>query len=443
MRRLLVKPLPRSFGSVLDSYEGKGPGFDLIRVALSVSVLCFHSLSLTGQPDWAGMSGYPAAVILPAFFAVSGFLVIASAIRTGSLATFLMFRGLRILPALCVEVTISAVVLGPIATNMTLSDYFTDPEFFLYFQNIIGNVHYFLPGVFANNPERAVNGSLWTIRPEIFCYLTLAVLMIARLHGNFRFYVGLTAFLFVVSIAFDFAEGRGPGFGQTFFSQEMYFFHFIVGNLAFHARYYIPYRKSLFAFAALSGTLLLQAPGFEILAAFPIVYCAIFMGLSRLPTFELLAKNDYSYGIYLFAYPIQQFAVTFPSARVWHVNILIALPITALIAAASWHLVEKPFLSLKRRVQISQAAEKRILGFVAVRFALSLVIFIYGAFLCKWSGLFGVWGGTMKQARPEIIMVALFGSLLTTFLGRSWQDTTSDNQTLVDGGSSPQLADPV
>ena len=186
----------RTFGSVLDLYSGKGPGFDLIRVALSISVLCFHSLSLTGQPDWAEISGYPAAVILPAFFAVSGFLVIASAIRTGSLATFLIFRGLRILPALSVEVMITALILGPFATTLKWTEYFTDREFFLYFQNIIGNVHYFLPGVFTTNPERAVNGSLWTIRPEIFCYLTLAILMIAKLHSNIRFYLGMTAALF-------------------------------------------------------------------------------------------------------------------------------------------------------------------------------------------------------------------------------------------------------
>ena len=301
-------------------------------------------------------------------------------------------------------------------------------------------MHYFLPGVFTTNPERAVNGSLWTIRPEIFCYLTLAILMIAKLHSNIRFYLGMTAALFCLSLLFDIAEGRGPGFGQSFSSQELYFFHFIVGNLAFHARYLIPYRKSLFAIAACLSGLLLQAPGWEIFAAFPVVYCVIFIGLTPLLTSEVLSKNDYSYGIYLFAYPVQQFVVTFPSTRVWYINILIALPITILLAAASWHFIERPFLSIKRRVQISSDVENRILNSAGMRLAFSLgIFFCYGALLCKWSGLFS-WGATMKQDRLQVVFIVLAGTLLATILGRR-RRCTLDYPSFIDSRSGPQLTD--
>ena len=105
-------------------------------------------------------------MLLPAFFAVSGFLVMGSAVRTGSLSTFLSFRALRILPALSTEVAIGAILIGGIWTTLPAREYFLDPGFWRYFRNIVGNIIFYLPGVFKSNPTEIVNGSLWTIPPE-------------------------------------------------------------------------------------------------------------------------------------------------------------------------------------------------------------------------------------------------------------------------------------
>jgi peptidoglycan/LPS O-acetylase OafA/YrhL len=305
-----------TFGSVLDANKGIGPGFDALRVILSISILCFHSASIAGErgDPAAGPAGYVAALLVPAFFAVSGFLVIASAIRVGSLATFLTFRGLRILPALFTEVVITAMIVGPLATKLNWFSYFTDPEFFAYFRNLIGNVHFNLPGVFSDNPMKAVNASLWTIRPEIVCYLALALILLAQLHKSTTFFAGLTCALFAAMVTLSMMQSSGP-WGMTFAAQAKYFFYFIAGNLAYHLRYRIPFNLTLLAFAAVASIVLLQSPGWEILAAFPLVYCTVFAGLVPLPMFGIFSRGDYSYGIYLFAYPIQQLVASLPWTR--------------------------------------------------------------------------------------------------------------------------------
>ena len=90
--------------------------------------------------------------LLVTFFALSGFLVTGSAIRTRTIRQFFANRALRICPALSVEVTLSAIVLGAIFTVLPLQDYFSSAGFFRYFGNIFGFVEFTLPGVFKNLP---------------------------------------------------------------------------------------------------------------------------------------------------------------------------------------------------------------------------------------------------------------------------------------------------
>jgi peptidoglycan/LPS O-acetylase OafA/YrhL len=68
--------------------------------------------------------------LVGAFFILSGFLVAGSALRTRHAGQFLWYRVLRIVPALAVEVTLSALLLGTIFTQYILKDYFTDRTFF-------------------------------------------------------------------------------------------------------------------------------------------------------------------------------------------------------------------------------------------------------------------------------------------------------------------------
>ena len=94
---------------------GLAPGFDFVRLFLALSVLTWHALDFTHQHAaaravWASPLGPLINAIVPCFFALSGFLVTGSLIRLGNLRMFLIFRGARIIPALLVEIALSALI---------------------------------------------------------------------------------------------------------------------------------------------------------------------------------------------------------------------------------------------------------------------------------------------------------------------------------------------
>ena len=122
---------------------------------------------------------------VPMFFALSGFLVAGSLERSKTLGVFLGLRALRIAPALVCEVLLSALILGPALTLLPLHDYFSDPQFYQYFLNIFGDIHYQLPGLFLSNPlPQTVNGQLWTVPFELGCYIFLTALAILGVFRN-------------------------------------------------------------------------------------------------------------------------------------------------------------------------------------------------------------------------------------------------------------------
>ena len=190
----------------LDAHGGIGPGFHLLRHVLSVLILAHHCrVAVIGAVNpgqetlETGAAAAGATIVaighgkvlggflqpflyalVGMFFALSGFLIAGSALRTGKVGPFLANRGLRILPALTIEVTLCALVLGPFFTTLPLRQYFSDPLFLSYFGNIVGHVSFVLPGVFQDNPwPSVVNTNLWTLPPEFWCYLIMLGLMIS------------------------------------------------------------------------------------------------------------------------------------------------------------------------------------------------------------------------------------------------------------------------
>ena len=194
----------KSFESVLSRYNGIGPGFDFLRIGLAISIVLTHAALLTERtwlrdtPLW-----FVEYALVPMFFALSGFLVAGSAMRL-SLKNFLINRGLRIIPALAVDVVVCALIIGPLMTTVPLAQYFTDKDFFKYFLNITGWIHYDLPGVFKDHFNTRVNGALWTVPYEIFCYMIMSVLIFSRWITRPWFVVVLTIGFFVFGVVIQY-----------------------------------------------------------------------------------------------------------------------------------------------------------------------------------------------------------------------------------------------
>jgi peptidoglycan/LPS O-acetylase OafA/YrhL len=341
-------------GQIMDRHGGTGPGFDALRFYLSVAIVIYHAKQVVVGRE---VANYQASILfpyllalVPIFFCLSGFLVTGSAVRTPSIRKFLTNRSLRIFPALAVEVTLSALILGPLLTSSDLQDYFQDKRFFSYFGNIVGRVRMSLPGVFDQHPiPDTVNASLWTLQPEFYCYLIMTALMLSTIAYRRRvatlLYGALTVALSTLNWRTDFGH---PG---DVFPEHVIVYYFVTGIIAFHWVKSIPIHGGLFIVAAILSYYMITVPGLMFLAAVPIAYCTIYIGLSKFRLIYPFNTGDYSYGIYLFNFPIQQTVVHFfPGVKEWWLLLLISLPLTILFAAASWRWVEKPALRLKRHL---------------------------------------------------------------------------------------------
>jgi peptidoglycan/LPS O-acetylase OafA/YrhL len=163
--------------------------------------LCYGRLwtvALRGQ--FIDVTSYP---IVPAFFALSGVLVANSMVRVAyDIRIFLTLRTLRIFPALAVEISLSALILGPRVTTFELGAYFNDGTRW-------GFVHFQLPGVFLDNPiPNVVNGQLWTVPSELRCYIALAVLMVTRISRQRWLMLGAFAIIAVAECGLGFMSGH-------------------------------------------------------------------------------------------------------------------------------------------------------------------------------------------------------------------------------------------
>ena len=137
--------------------------------------------------------------MLYVFFALSGFLIAGSAQRL-SLGNFLINRGLRIFPALVVEVLLSAFLLGVMFTDLPVREYLSNPVTYRYLTNIVGLMNFDLPGVFQGNAVAVVNYSLWTVPYEFFCYFIMSAFMVFGMLRKPALVIALAAAFSVIGL---------------------------------------------------------------------------------------------------------------------------------------------------------------------------------------------------------------------------------------------------
>lgn len=336
----------------VEEVGGVSSGFDYLRLALAAAIICWHTIftlygSTFEMPFWNSYRMI-AGSMLPMFFALSGFLVHGSLERTRSIGKFLALRAIRIYPALAVEVLLSALLLGPLLTTVPLSDYFSDRQFWAYFHNILGLITYPLPGLFTHNPAPSfTNVSLWTIPYELKCYIVLTAIAFFRLPRRFVLlaFLALLAYKTVGIVHIGpIAQFQRPVGGILVLS-------FLGGLLASAYRDRIPFSKGLFFASAVLELALTSKAYTSYLAIIPTTYVIVYLGLLNPRKYTFLLRGDYSYGLYLFAFPIQQtYALLFPQYRIPALSIAFTLCFGLAYAALSWHLIEKPILQRRKAI---------------------------------------------------------------------------------------------
>jgi peptidoglycan/LPS O-acetylase OafA/YrhL len=329
-------------------------GFDYLRLVFAVSIIAWHTVMICYGPAvetalWTGPFRPLLYFVIPAFFALSGFLVAGSLVRVNQILSFLALRILRIFPALCCEVLISALLIGPLLTEESLRNYFSDPRFSDYFLNLIGDIHYALPGLFYHNIVTSVNLQLWTIPYELVCYGLIAGLAAVRLaRYPLSFGIASLAFTIGASVADQHAgrlilNDRPP--------EYLTVACFLWGIFFYLCRYRIPCNALLFGGAVLAAWMAFTQASTSYAAAIPVAYITVYLGLMNPRKIFPVSTGDYSYGLYLYGFPIQQaVCALLPQYRVWYVHFPVSLLLSGICAYLSWTFLESQVLGRKKSV---------------------------------------------------------------------------------------------
>jgi peptidoglycan/LPS O-acetylase OafA/YrhL len=316
-------------------------GFNRIRLIAALLVLISHAFPITGAVEplrRIGVNSSLGFLSVAAFFVISGLLVSMSYERS-ALLRFVEKRVLRILPALIVSVVVCVLLLGPLVT--TSPDYFKQPQTWLYFARILFvPVNHDLPGVFQDHPNTAVNGNLWSLGFEVICYIGVAVALLLPYRRPMIILAWLTSFLVARLVPED---ARGAMFYAGTLAELFRFFG--AGMLFYLYRDKLPIRADLAWASAALVALGALTPAFHEICAVAGSYALVALACLWRPL-HVSGESDYSYGVYVYAFPAQQLVYHLTGSG-WVLNILLALPVTVLLAAFSWHLIEKPAMRLR------------------------------------------------------------------------------------------------
>lgn len=350
---------------------------DLIRLVMAIIVIYGHTFPVLYGPSLKSPSGKydflamftnhqmgSGTVAVYMFFIISGFLITQSIISSKNNSEYLLKRSLRILPAFACSLFLSNFIIGPIVTKLSLWDYLQTVDPYRYFfQNItfgFFGFYYSLNDVFSSNPfPSSINASMWTLPHEVACYLLIMLLS----SFNFLKVRKYMVFVFILSSLFVYYNIR---FGYTPMKLNDNFwilgntnfpsfitlgFYFLAGSLIYLYKDKIICNKSTF-FTMLVILLFTARFGFfkySLLICLP--YVTMYISMLKSPV-NLRKIGDFSYGAYIYAFPVQQFMVYYLGNKLSFIPFFLLSTFCILcVSAVSWHLIEKPILNFKKKLR--------------------------------------------------------------------------------------------
>ncbi len=346
--------LTADLASVVDD---KNNNFNLLRFGAALAVIVSHSFILSDNTP-NSLPKIIGFLAVNCFFIISGFLVCKSLLQRNSLLSFCLARVLRIYPALILAVLFCAFIIGPLHTSLPLADYLTSSQTYRFILTnatlLGGSVDYSLPGVFRiGDSGSKVNAPLWTLFFELYMYICLAILaLICGFRSNFKVKsFGVVIYLVTIILFVIFITDIGYKFIQSDFISNMVRFAALFGMGA--ALYLARTKIKLSPLVLLIMLLVIAVASLNRLTFNGLFY--FFLGyillyLAYIPKGLLLKFNklgDYSYGLYIFAYPIQQsFVHWYPTISTFSL-LFFSFLLSLAIAILLWHFIESRALTYK------------------------------------------------------------------------------------------------
>jgi peptidoglycan/LPS O-acetylase OafA/YrhL len=330
-----------------------GAGFDprrnslnCLRLVLAVAVIVSHTWPLGGYgPDPVIAGENLGTWAVAGFFAISGYLIATSRLHL-PFGTFVVRRVLRIYPGYLVCLVVVAAGFAPLSAALGSGPIDWGSAASYIGNNLLLKVHQDgISHTLANAPYgTAWNGSLWTLIYEFLCYLAIGALLFATRGRRALVVAALVLCAAVWTVEW---HAGATGLLQSFaFLASIFFAGSVIALYA--DRIPLDWRLGVL------GVVLTAASGYlhvvPWLGALPIAYVCLWLGIV-LPFQRVGRTNDISYGVYIYAFPMQQLLLACLDARRLPVGVAVLLSIACTIplAAASWFLVERRALALKSR----------------------------------------------------------------------------------------------
>ncbi|MFM6969401.1 MAG: acyltransferase family protein [Sediminibacterium sp.] len=331
--------------------------FDLLRILFAWFVIISHSYVLNGlgatDPlfEATNQTFLFSFIGVKGFFIISGYLIFKSMMVSKSIPEYLIKRTLRIFPALAVVLLVTLVAVFFIYPA-GITPFLYNKEVYAYF---IGNLilfkpHFFITGVFSNLMSPAINGSLWTIEYEFFFYILILVFFFVRSNKKLlTFLLGLSVAAFLVVRLFFYNWTVQTHFFIPLESMFDLGPYFLMGSLlsCFDLDQF-PAKNTI---AVLLLTALLVGTYMHVghtVVYFTLPYLVIYLGkkTSGLAAWAHQKLGDPSYGIYLYAFPLQQFIIYLYKPSTLNLFVISTIGAFA-FGYLSWILIEKKALALK------------------------------------------------------------------------------------------------
>ena len=351
--------------SVAESFNPRSNSIGFLRWFLAFMVIFSHAGPLAGfyggrdlGTQWSDEQSF-GGVAVGGFFFLSGYLITTSRLGRASTARFFWRRVLRIMPAFWTAFIITAFALAPIAfwrVNGTIDGFFTtrdDSPFTYISQNmflILGQ-----PAIAGLGPgipysSGIWNGSAWTLAYEFGAYIIVGVL---GLVGALR-YKALAGAFAVGIIGLAVLQWTRAGdvsmAGDLFadFRVLLLLAPFSFGMLFALFGHRIPIDDRLGILALIVAALTYGFGGWLAIGQYFFFYFLMWFAVRVTVLKNWERPGDFSYGIYIFAWPVQQFVAYFGVHEWgWIAYHVIVIAIVHVLAFASWHLIENPAMSLK------------------------------------------------------------------------------------------------
>ena len=333
-----------------DVLKKEGNNFDLLRLIAAVAVIIGHAYAISPQPPYQDGVGqllqfdYSGSLAVKFFFFLSGMLVTNSIISKPDAFQFLAKRAFRIFPGLLVCLLVAVLIIGPLFTRLSLTEYFFNWETWSYLKKnlLLMDLQWRLPGVFTEH-KYGLNGSLWTLPYEVLCYLYLAILFGL---GLLRNRIVANIFFFVV-IGVSFIV---PTYLPAFFSNnpESHLLPacFAMGALYANNKKIIPIGLYHAILISLLAYILKDSVAKQFIFYTAFFYVSVYISSIPWVIKKIKLPFDASYGVYVYGFMIQQCVnAALPHIGV-HAHQFVSIAIAVTVGYLSWRFVEKRFIDL-------------------------------------------------------------------------------------------------